>query len=100
MDIEEIFRKVVREEYKDIVRDVAYANRQDIRQKICSRSDIYLILSTNNKGLVDMMKDPACLIRPAKRKGKYDLDSVYRESNRLVGIKESSRSLRAQNSVN
>lgn len=57
--------------------------RDDVRKKVCKTSEAMYILNLSYDGFYELLKDPECLIRPSKGKGKYVLSSVNKEAERL-----------------
>ncbi len=57
--------------------------RQDITKRFCSASDACYILDVKYKKFYELLKDPDCKIRLSRIQGKYLLNSVYEEVERL-----------------
>lgn len=72
-------------EIQKLVKQLVAVQRQDIRKKICSQRDACYILDVSANVFYELLKDPECLIKPSKLRGKYVLESIYKEADRLNG---------------
>lgn len=70
---------------KNDLRELMANTRQDIRKKICSARDAMRILDMGTNTFQNHVKKIECLIRPSSLRGKYVLQSVYDEADRLNG---------------
>ena len=71
----------------NVYRELRNSLRTDVRKRYCSLRDAKHILGFScNKTFYNHLKDPDCVIRKGKH-GKYSLDSVNQEADRLEGIK-------------
>lgn len=69
----------------DVFRQMMSGQRADIRKKICSTSDALEILDVSINKLYALEEDPQCMLRRSSLKGKWVLESVYDEADRLNG---------------
>ena len=67
----------------DVLRTLLSRTRNDIQKKICSARDARSILDMSENAFYEHLKDPKCLIRLSSKKGKYVLQSIYDEAERL-----------------
>lgn len=59
--------------------------RGDIHKKICSTSDALEILDVSINKLYAIEAEPESMLRRSSLKGKWVLESVYEEADRLNG---------------
>lgn len=69
---------------KDLLQDLIIAQRQDVRKKLCSAKEAMYILNINATKLMELNRDPKTKIKKSTLKGKYLLDSIYAEVERLT----------------
>lgn len=68
---------------KNTLRDLMSKMRKDIHKKICTTREAMEILSLSKDRFYSLTFDKDSLIRPSKLKGKWVLQSIYDEANRL-----------------
>lgn len=76
---------LTKKDLQELMRDMLSQQRQDIRKQICSADEARQILDLGLTAFYELLKDPECKIKPSKLRGKYVLQSVYKEADRLNG---------------
>lgn len=69
---------------KEVLQHLLDGQRRDIQIKICSAREAKKILGVNSRKFMELTQDSNSRIKPTKIKGKYSLDSIYREAERLI----------------
>lgn len=87
---------IAKQDLRDLMsqmrRDLISQMRQDVRKKICSTKEACYILDVHSNKFYELAnKDTKSLIRPSKLTGKWVLQSIYDEADRLNGIKKATQ---------
>ncbi len=69
---------------KIVFQQLMHEQRQDIKKKICSSKEACFILGVERKVFMELCRDPKTKIKKTKIIGKYSLESIYQEADRLI----------------
>jgi hypothetical protein len=67
----------------EIFKKLIWNQRKDIQKKICSSNEAMNILSCSKRKFSELYNDPKTKLRKSKFQGKWVLDSVYEEAERI-----------------